>query len=83
MAQVTIYLEDQALQAARAAAARQQLSLSQWFAQFAAEEKRRQHNDWAAFYAELDALGNPNDDDFPTLEALRASQVPDLPRQSW
>ncbi len=83
MAQVTIYLEDQALQAARAAAARQQLSLSQWFAQFAAAEKRRQHNDWAAFYTELDALGTDGDDDFPTLEALRASQVPDLPRQSW
>ena len=83
MAQVTIYVEDEALQAARAAAARQQLSLSQWFAQFAAAEKRRHQSDWATFYAELDALGHPGDDDFPTLEALRAGQVPDLPRQSW
>ena len=83
MAQVTIYLEDEALQAARAAAARQQVSLSQWFSQFAAEEKRRRSSDWASFFAELDALGTDGDDDFPTLEALRASQVPDLPRQSW
>ena len=41
MAQVTIYVEDSALEAARQAAARAQMSLSQWFAQFAAAEQRR------------------------------------------
>ena len=56
MAQVTIYVEDSALQAARDAAARAQMSLSQWFAQFAAEEKRRRTPNWDAFFAELDAL---------------------------
>ena len=56
MAQVTIYVEDSALQAAREAAARAQMSLSQWFAQFAAEEKRRRTPNWDAFFAELDAL---------------------------
>ena len=41
MAQVTIYVEDSALEAARQAAARAHMSLSQWFAQFAAAEQRR------------------------------------------
>jgi hypothetical protein len=83
MGQVTIYVEDSALQAAREAAAREHMSLSQWFAQFAAEEKHRQSNDWGAFFAELDALASPGDDDFPDLERLRQTEVAELPRESW
>jgi hypothetical protein len=82
MAQVTIYVEDSALQAAREAAARAQMSLSQWFAQFAAEEKRRRTPNWDAFFAELDALQAAGDDDFPSLESIRAREVPDLPREA-
>lgn len=83
MGQVTIYVEDAALQAARDAAAREHMSLSQWFAQFATQEKQRQTKDWRAFFAELDALTTPGDDDFNDLAHLRQSEVPDLPRESW
>jgi hypothetical protein len=83
MGQVTIYVEDGALQAAREAATRAQMSLSQWFAQFAAEEKRRQSKDWSAFFVEIDAMTAPGDDDFPDPDSLRRSDVPDLPRERW
>jgi hypothetical protein len=82
MAQVTIYVEDSALEAAREAAARAQMSLSQWFAQFAAAEKRRRTQNWDAFFAELDAMQAEGDDDFPLLESIRAHEVPDLPREA-
>lgn len=82
MAQVTIYVEDSALEAARQAAARAHMSLSQWFAQFAAAEQRRRSQSWNAFFAELDALQADGDDDFPTLESIRAQEVPDLPREA-
>ena len=85
MSQVTIYLEEDSLAAAKAAAAaaRAKLSLSQWFAQFAAEEKKRQSQDWPTFFAELDSMQAVEDDDFPSLESLRGSDVPHLPRESW
>lgn len=83
MAQVTIYLEDSALQAAREAAARHHLSLSQWFAQFARQEKQRQAQDWGSFFAQVDAISSPADDAFPDPETLRIHQVPDLPREPW
>lgn len=41
MSQVTIYLEEDILAAAKAAAARAQVSVSKWFAQFAEAEKAR------------------------------------------
>jgi len=80
---VTIYVEDSALQAAREAAARAQMSLSQWFAQFAAEEKRRQAKDWNAFFGEIDALTATGGGDFPDPSSLRRSDLPDLPRERW
>lgn len=83
MGQVTIYVEDNALQAARKTAARAHMSISQWFAQFAAEEKRRNSKDWQAFFAEIDAMTSPGDDDFPDPGSLRRSDVPDLPRERW
>jgi hypothetical protein len=81
--QVTIYVEDSALQAAREAATRAQMSLSQWFAQFAADEKKRQSKDWNAFFTEIDAMTAAGDDDFPDSGSLRRSDVPDLPRERW
>jgi len=83
MGQVTLYVEDSALQAAREAAARAQMSLSQWFAQFAAEEKRRQSKDWSAFFVEIDAMTTSGDNDFPEPGSLRHSDIPDLPRERW
>ena len=68
MGQVTIYVEDGALDAAKRAAERAKVSVSQWFAKFAVEEKQKQAQGW---------------DDFPSLEEIRAHEVPDSPRESW
>lgn len=87
MGQVTIYVEDSALDAAKRAAERTQVSVSQWFAKFAIEEKTRQAQNWDAFFAEIDGLrdinGEGSGDDFPSLEEIRATEVPDSPRESW
>jgi hypothetical protein len=86
MGQVTIYVEDSALQAARKAATHAQISLSQWFAQFAADEKKRQSVDWCAFFTEIDAMTAPGDDDFPDPGSPRGgdvSDLPDLPLERW
>ena len=82
MGQVTIYVEDSALQAAKQAAEKSKVSVSQWFAKFAVEEKRKQSQDWDSFFAEFDAMGG-SPDDFPSLEQIRANEVPDLPRDPW
>jgi len=63
MSQVTIYLEDDTLDAAKSAAARAGLSLSRWFAQFAEAEKRRLGTDRSAFWAEIDRLRASGGDD--------------------
>lgn len=42
MGQVTIYVEDSALDATRRAAERTQVSVSQWLAKIAIEEKNKQ-----------------------------------------
>ena len=82
MGQVTIYVEDSALEAAKQAAEKSKVSVSQWFAKFAVEEKRKQTQDWDSFFAEIDATGG-SPDDFPSLEEIRANEVPDLPREPW
>jgi hypothetical protein len=46
------------------------------------EEKRKQTQDWDTFFAECDAVGG-SPDDFPSLEQIRANEVPDLPREPW
>ena len=82
MGQVTIYVEDSALEAVKQAAEKSKVSVSQWFAKFAVEEKRKQTQDWDSFFAEIDGLGG-SPDDFPSLEEIRANEVPDLPREPW
>ena len=56
MSQVTIYLEEDALAAAKQAAARAQVSVSKWFAQFAEAEKQKPTQSWDEFFAEVDPL---------------------------
>ncbi len=56
MSQVTIYLEDDALQAVKAAAARAHISVSKWFAQFAEAEKASLSADRQKFWQEIDHL---------------------------
>lgn len=86
MSQVTIYLEDDTLQAAKAAAARAHLSLSKWFAQFAEAEKQRQGKDWTGFFQEIDALKQAGDDealDFLLDPARRYADLgEDTPRET-
>lgn len=81
MGQVTIYVEDTALEAAKRAAAQAHVSLSQWFGKFAVEEKKRQSQSWTEFFAEIDDLRAAAGDDFPTIEEIRANEVPDAPRE--
>lgn len=83
MGQVTIYVEDGALDAAKRAAERAKVSVSQWFAKFAIEEKHKQAQGWDAFFAEIDRLRDTGGDDFPSIEEIRAQEVPDSPRESW
>lgn len=81
--QVTIYVEDGALEAAKRAAERAKVSVSQWFAKFAIEEKQKQVQNWDAFFIEIERLRNEGGDEFPLLEEIRAHEVPDTPRESW
>lgn len=83
MGQVTIYVEDSALEAAKRAAERAKVSVSQWFGKFAIEERQRQSQSWEAFFAEIDRLRDEGGDDFPSLEEIRTGEVPDSPRESW
>lgn len=62
MSQVTIYLEEDALAAAKVAATRAQVSVSKWFAQFAEIEKTKLTSDRTLFWAEIDRLRSPTSD---------------------
>lgn len=54
MSQVTIYLQPSTLDAAKAAAAKAQLSVSQWFARFAQAEEQKLSHSWSDFLDQLD-----------------------------
>jgi hypothetical protein len=83
MSQVTIYLEEDTLAAAKAAAARAKMSLSKWFAQFAEAEKAQNNGSLSEMFAEIDRLRADGCDDFPDLIELRATDVLDRPREAW
>lgn len=86
MGQVTIYVEDSALEAAKLAAAKAKVSVSQWFAKQAIDERQRQSQSWEAFFADIDSLRSPDDgpDGWDDLLADRnVGQGQDLPRESF
>jgi hypothetical protein len=83
MSQVTIYLEEETLALAKAAAARAKMSLSKWFAQFAEAEKAQKSGSLSEMFAEIDRLRADGCDDFPDLSELRATDSPELPREAW
>ncbi len=62
MGQITIYVEDGALAAAKEAATRSQVSVSQWFAKFAIEERQKQSQGWNEFFTEIDRLNVKKDE---------------------
>lgn len=63
MAQVTIYLEPDVLEAAKASAARAHMSLSKWFAHLARAEQQKNQSDWDSLFASVDALRQLDGDD--------------------
>jgi len=86
MGQVTIYVEDSALEAAKRAAERAHVSVSQWFGKFAIEERQRQSQSWEAFFAEIDHLRGPDEgpDGWDALLLDRNAGVgQDTPRESF
>jgi len=86
MGQVTIYVEDSALEAAKRAAERAKVSVSQWFARQAIEERQRQNQSWDAFFVEIDRLRDPNDGPDGWDELLldrNAGLGRDTPRESF
>jgi len=87
MAQVTIYLEEDTLAAAKAAAARTHMSVSKWFAQFAEAEKQKPVQSWDDFFAGIDALGSPEDGAAEGWDALLKDRYSglgtDVTRQSF
>lgn len=84
MSQVTIYMDEDAIARAKAAAAAAKLSLSAWISKLVKEQT-----------SEVDAKGYPLGfferaaanahlwKNFPLAEKIRANETPDLPRESW
>ncbi|MBB1599171.1 hypothetical protein [Variovorax sp. UMC13] len=85
MSQVTIYLEEDTLAAAKAAAARSQMSLSKWFAQFAEAEKQKPKQSWSEFFAEIDRLRAAGLDDGwdELLDNRHGDLGTDAPREAF
>ena len=87
MSQVTIYLEEDTLVAAKTAAARAQISVSKWFAQFAEAEKQKPLQSWDGFFAELDNIDPTNPDATDGWDALLKDRNEglgtDAPRESF
>ena len=82
MSQVTIYVRESALEAAKAAAARAKISVSQWFAQYAEAEEQKPQQNWDEFFSTIDK----NKDvwqDFPSQEAIRSQDLADRPLEAW
>jgi hypothetical protein len=56
MAQVTIYLPASTLEAVKSVAAKEELSVSQWFAQYAHAQEKKATKSWSHFLDDLDAI---------------------------
>ncbi len=63
MSQVTIYLEPETLELAKACAARAKLSVSKWFAQKVESERDSMRTDRTAFWQYIDTLRHGETDD--------------------
>jgi hypothetical protein len=84
MSQVTIYMDDDAIARAKASAAAAQLSLSAWVSKLVKEQTPAvDANGYPLGFFETIAADAQLWKDFPTAEEIRASEVPDLPRETW
>jgi hypothetical protein len=56
MAQVTIYLPASTLKVVKSVAAKEELSVSQWFARYAQAQEKKACKSWSHFLDDLDAI---------------------------
>ena len=82
MSQVTIYMDDDAIARAKAAAATAKLSLSSWLAKLVKEQTLPVDSNGypEGFFEHIKANAHLFDD-FPSLEEIRASEVPGAQRE--
>jgi len=78
MAQITIYLDDAAASRLKSAAKAEGKSVSKWIAGIVDEKTADR---WSPEVLAL--AGTWGDDDFPTLEEIRANDRPNLKREKW
>lgn len=84
MSQVTIYMDDDAINRAKASAAAAQLSLSAWVSKLVKEQTPAvDANGYPLGFFESIAANAHLWQDFPMAEELRATEVPNLPRETW
>ena len=84
MSQVTIYMDDDAIARAKASAAAAHLSLSAWVSKLVKEQTPAvDANGYPIGFFEAIAADAHLWKDFPSAEAIRANEVPDLPRETW
>ena len=84
MSQVTIYMDDDAISRARASAAAAHMSLSAWVSKLVKEQTPAvDANGYPLGFFEAIAADAHLWKDFPMAEDLRASEVSDLPRETW
>ena len=87
MSQVTIYLESETLELAKACAAGAKLSVSKWFAQKVESERDHMRTDRTAFWRYIDTLRDGQADDgmdFVLDAAQRHADLgQDAPRASF
>jgi hypothetical protein len=84
MSQVTIYMDDDAIARAKASAAAAKLSLSAWVSKLVKEQTPAvDANGYPVGFFEEMTSNAPLWHDFPLSEDLRATEVPDLPRETW
>jgi hypothetical protein len=67
--------------AAREAAARANVSVSKWFAQFAQAEKAKRDQDWTAYWKKIDQHQSEWQK-FPLTEALNTDIVANVDREA-
>lgn len=84
MSQVTIYMDDDAIQRAKSQAAAAHMSLSAWVSKLVKEQvPAADANGYPLGFFESIAADAHLWQDFPSAEDLRANEVPDLPRETW
>lgn len=84
MSQVTIYLDDDKLIRAKAAAATSRQSLSAWIAGLIQQQTSAvDANGYPPGFFERIRANAQAWADFPTLEEIRSTQAADTPREIW